>query len=149
YRSFGPFQADFGSLREGITCPDRGGSSHLGTIPKEGTHLTVSQTLCRDSCGKIEVAYLTLSSVTGDGFINANEAKNPVALSGGSTGLAQGAVVNITLDSSSTVVAQGVVQANGSWTASLDASALPDGTHTISGSASGVGTTVLQTIKLD
>ena len=94
-------------------------------------------------------ASLTLNTVSGDNQINANEAKNPVTLSGASTGLSQGTTVNITLDSSPTVIAQGVVQANGSWTASLDASALADGMHTISGNASDVGTTVLQTIKVD
>ena len=94
-------------------------------------------------------ASLTLNTVSGDNKINAAEAKNPVTLSGASTGLPQGTVVNITLDSSPTVVAQGAVQANGSWTALLDASALADGTHTISGNASGVGTTVFQTIKVD
>ena len=94
-------------------------------------------------------ASLTLNTVSGDNKINATEAKTPVTLNGSSTGLVQGTVVDITLDLSPTVVAHGTVQANGSWTTLLDASVLADGSHTISGSAPGVGTSALQTIKVD
>ena len=111
-------QFSFGNYRLSARSPNDSPNSLLQGNRKRGRHIGRQM-------GNEVAASLALNTVAGDNKINASEVKNPVTLSGASTGLAQGTVANITLNSSATVVAQGTVQANGSWTALLDAARLP------------------------
>lgn len=93
------------------------------------------------------MATIALDSVTGGNKINSVEATSALALSGTSSGLAAGTLVSIFIDSATTPVAYSVLNADGSWHATFDATGLAEGVHAIKASAAAVTST--QNVTVD
>ncbi|PLR38985.1 Ig-like domain-containing protein [Chimaeribacter arupi] len=111
-----------------------------------GNSVSQSQTLIVNNT----VGGLAVDPIAGDNRINAAEATAPLVLTGSAANVAEGSPVTVTLNN---VTYTGTVGADGSWTVTVpvaDVAALPDGTNTLTLSATDAGGTPLSSsVALD
>ncbi|WP_168195811.1 Ig-like domain-containing protein [Nissabacter sp. SGAir0207] len=97
----------------------------------------------------LDVGGIAFDPVSGDNFINANEATADVTLSGVATNVAQGAIVTLALDGQSYIAAVGP---NGAWSITVlaaDVARLPDGTVPLTASVTDLGGNLItQTVDI-
>jgi hypothetical protein len=111
-----------------------------------GNSVTESQTLIVNNT----LGGLAVDPVAGDNRINATEATAPLVLTGSAANVAEGSPVTVTLND---VTYTATVGADGRWTVTVpvaDVAALPDGTNTLTISATDAGGTALtSSVDLD
>ncbi|MBK5073612.1 Ig-like domain-containing protein [Budviciaceae bacterium CWB-B4] len=102
-----------------------------------GNSITVDHTVTL-SAGAANLPTLTVSPVSGDGYLNATEAGSPLTLSGTSTHVEEGQVVTLTLNG---ISYSATVAADGSWSTTVpvaDLDDIVDGAYSVEASVSDI-----------
>ncbi|QBH95294.1 Ig-like domain-containing protein [Limnobaculum zhutongyuii] len=95
-----------------------------------GNSISVDHTITL-SAGAANLPILTVSPVSGDGYLNASEASSPLTLSGTSTHVEEGQIVTLTLNG---VSYSATVDASGNWNTTVpvaDLNNITDGDYQV------------------